>query len=246
MSYASERPQDFVVPILTVRAFRLAICSVRLALSGYTDSTPNLDRTIFEISIRLLDMGKDPVAASLGYLIQGSLEELSTARVEFNYRKDQQLESHNMHRNIQALESHLDSLYETTRKRGYDPEEIRKKYGKTNVREVCKRYGIEKAYLVDFAHYSSHVHEKNVATNLFASESPSTRDFAMGPIPNAIPHCIADALTNLIRVIEFGCVLVEDEKLISRAQKVGTQLTERITALGMGDTPINRQNNGVM
>jgi len=95
MSYASDRPQDFVVPTLSVRAFRLAISSIQLALSGYVDSVPNLDRTIFEIGIRLLDISTDPIAASLAYLIQGAHEEISTMEIELAYRRQHRIEAIN-------------------------------------------------------------------------------------------------------------------------------------------------------
>src|SRR2546421_8875326 len=60
LGYGSERPHDGVACTLAVRAFRLTTGAIHLALSGYSDATPNLTRTVWEIGIRLLDMRRDP------------------------------------------------------------------------------------------------------------------------------------------------------------------------------------------
>jgi hypothetical protein len=235
MSYGSERPQDFVVPILAVRAFRLGISSIRLALSGYTDSASNIHRTIYEIGIRLLDMEQDPVAASLGFLLQGAFEEISTMRAEFEYRENEHLKTHHLSINIQTLKKHRNLLCEIAKNRGYDPETIRKRFGKLNVREICQRYGIEKSYLVDYAYFSSYIHEKNVATSHFYSESADSRNFEFGPISEDISYSIADTMNNTIRVIEFGCIILKDKILIERTQELSRLLSDRLKSLGMGE-----------
>ena len=237
MSYASDRPQDFVVPILSVRAFRLAISSIQLALSGYVDSVPNLDRTIFEIGIRLLNMTTDPIAASLAYLMQGANEEISTMEVELAYRKQHGLEAINLPTNLKHMHKYVENLQVLCRNRGIDPEVARKKHGKLNIREICRKFGIEKAYLVNYAYTSSYIHEKNVATADFYYESPGSRNFEMGPIPQAISYAIADSLMNLALVLEIGCKILEDEGLIHRSAGLVQSVKERISELGMADRP---------
>jgi hypothetical protein len=133
MSYASDRPQDYVVPILATRAFRLAISSLQIALSGYADSTPNLNRTVFEIAIRLLDISTDPIASSLAYLMQGAKEEISTMEVELRYRKETGLTTLNLPVNLERMREYLKQLQELCQKKGIDPEDACKKHGKLNV-----------------------------------------------------------------------------------------------------------------
>jgi hypothetical protein len=241
MSYASDRPQDFVVPTLAVRAFRLAISSIQLALSGYVDSVPNLDRTIFEIGIRLLDMSTDPIASSIAYLMQGAHEEISTMQVELEYRKQHALEAINLPTNLKHMRKYLENLQVLLRNRGIDPDVARKKHGKLNIREVCRKFDIEKAYLVNYAFSSSYIHEKNVATDAFYSETPGSRNFEMGPIPQAISYSIADSLLNLSLVLEIGCKILEDEGLINRSAGLVQSVQDRISDLGMADRP-ERQN----
>lgn len=100
MSIDSDRPHDYIVPVLAVRSYRLAISAIWNALSGFPDSVPNLIRTIFEIGIRLLDMTDDPVAASLGYLMQGAQEEVSTIQEELNFRRENGHECGNLEKNL--------------------------------------------------------------------------------------------------------------------------------------------------
>lgn len=237
MSYASDRPQDFVVSILAVRAFRLAISSLQIALAGYVDSTSNLDRTVFEISIRLLDMTTDPVASSLAYLIQGATEEISTMEAELVHRRQSSLETLNLPANLDRERQYLEDLRKLCRERNIDPEAARKKHGKLNIRDICRAFGIEKAYLVNYAYDSSHVHEKNVATSHFYSESPESRNFELGPIPEAIPHGVADTLKNLSLVLEIGSGILEDEELIRRTKDLVQSVQKQISELGMADQP---------
>jgi hypothetical protein len=75
-SYASDRPQDYVVSILIVRSFRLFISSIILSTAGYSDAVPNLGRSIMEIGLMLLDIRSDPVATSLGYMLHSAQEEI--------------------------------------------------------------------------------------------------------------------------------------------------------------------------
>lgn len=237
MSYASDRPQDFVVPTLSVRAFRLAISSIQIALSGYVDSVPNLDRTIFEIGIRLLDISTDPIAASLAYLIQGAHEEISTMEVELAYRRQQSIEAINLPINLKRMKKYLEELQVLSRRRNIDPDLARKKHGKLNIREICRKFDIEKAYLVDYAYTSSFVHEKNVATAEFYEGSPGSHKFEMGPIPKAIPYAIADILMSLSLVLEIGCKILEDDELILRSVGLVQSVKKSIFDLGMADRP---------
>ena len=237
LSYASDRSRDFVVSVLAVRAFRLAISSLQVALSGYVDSTSNLDRTVFEIGIRLLDISTAPEAASLGYLMQGATEEISVMEVELAHRTRNGTETVNLPANLNREREHLEDLRKLCIEKGIDPELALKKHGKLNVRETCRKFGIEKAYLVDYALDSSHVHEKNVATSHFHSESTASHEFELGPIPVAVPHAVADTLRNLSLVLEIGCQILEDQELIRRTADLRRAVQERISKLGMADRP---------
>ena len=116
------------------------------------------------------------------------------------------------------MKQYLDTLCGLAAKRGYDPEEVRKRHGKLNIREICKRFGIEKAYLVDFAFESSHVHEKHVAYSSYSFDKDGRRFFNLGIVEEGIPHAVADILINLSRVLVVSSRLLEDESLIKKSE----------------------------
>jgi hypothetical protein len=83
----SDRPQDHVVSVLVARAFRLTVSSLYIGLGGYPDSGTNLERTVWEISIRLLDMTRAPAAAALGFLLDGTASEIAQVGAELDHRR---------------------------------------------------------------------------------------------------------------------------------------------------------------
>ena len=225
-SPASDRPQDYVISILVTRSFRLAISGIRLALSGYPDSVPNLDRTIFEISIRLLDIGGNPISGSLGYLIQGSAEEISAMEAELNHRTKTGEVTGNLGVNLESMRKHM-SLYESlARRHNLNPRKIQKQHGILNVRNVCKKYGIEKAYFVDYCYYSSHVHEKNVATSEFLKDREGIRQFEFGPIADGCVECVVDVLRNLGMVISIASDILQDKDINRSIRAMRAKLDE--------------------
>jgi hypothetical protein len=135
------------------------------------------------------------------------------------------------------MKKHLENLQVLCRSREIDPELARKKHGRLNIREICRKFGIEKAYLVNYAYTSSFVHEKNVATADFYEGSPGSHKFEMGPIPKATSYAIADILMSLSLVLEIGCKILEDDGLIHRSAGLVQYVKKTISDLGMADRP---------
>jgi hypothetical protein len=220
MAIDSERPQDYVVPLLAVRSFRLAVSAVSLALSGYLDSGPNLERTIFEIHMRLLDMSSDPAGASLAFLMQAQMEEISIVRIELDYRQAHCLHVHNLAINLRTMEQHLELLRGIAKKRGHDPQSLIDRYGKVNIHDVCRRFGIEKAYSVNYAFACGYVHEKNIASSQFSYDSYERRVFELGIVQEGIAAGVSDALIGLSAVLSSAARLLKDTLLIEKAQRL--------------------------
>lgn len=220
-SYASDRPQDYVASILAVRCFRLAISAVYVALSGFPDSSPNIYRTIWEITIRLLDMTTDPVAGSLGYLLAGSRQKLSVASAERDHRvadglpPSAALESRIM--DYQARHERFEALAVA---RDLDPLKLERRYGRLNFREACDRLGIEKAYTVNYAFASGYAHERDIATQDFCSSDQDDRCFEMGPILDSRIEAVADTLRYLFLSVQGAAAIVGDQQLIADAEEV--------------------------
>jgi hypothetical protein len=231
LAHASVRPQDFVVAILSVRAFRLTISSLYLALSGYPDSSPTLDRSVFEIAMRLLDLTTAPEAASLGYLIQGATEEISTMKAEIEHRNREGAPFGNLQENLHSMQEHVQLLEGLCRAKGIDPERARKRHGNLNFRQTARDFGIEKAYLVDYAYASSHVHEKNVATSIFYSETPEGRDFSLGPARDKAVHAVPDSVKYLTTVLEVASNILDDSELAHRSESLSASFDDRLSGL---------------
>lgn len=224
----SDRPQDYVACILAVRAFRLTVPSIHLALSGYPDACPNLYRTQWEICMRLLDMAVSPIEGAMGYLLQGAIEELSTARAEQEDPGDGDVPMDRVSSEVGRLTLRYSELEEHARSRGLDPEAVRRRHGNLNYRDVCRRFGIERSYLVNYAFSSGFVHEKNWATSAFVS-SPleGERLFELGPLPEARPEAMADALRLALMALSVAAGIVGDEALATEAEAITRGLDSR-------------------
>lgn len=209
----SDRPQDYVVAILAARAFRLTTGAVFLDLSGYPDLGPNLVRTVWEIGIRLIAMHEDPRQAAYGFLLHSSAEKLAYLEAEIAYRRSSGEALGLLEANLDLRRKHQEEVCNAARKRGMDPVEAQKRFGKLNVRAVCERVGIEKAYKVTFAFYSSFVHEKNAATHEFLESDRGVARFELGPLVETPLAGTFDALKTLFLVLGFAADLLEDSAL---------------------------------
>lgn len=222
----SDRPQDYVASLLVSRSFRLAVSSIYLALSGYADSAVNLDRTVWEIGIRLLDMTRAPDAAALGYLLDSAQSEVDHLKVELQYREGEGLETAHLADHLANAESEVRDLTEAAHARDLDATKIKNKHGRLNFRQVCKDFGIEKAYLVNYAFASGHVHEKNMASSDYVTEANLERGFELGPLTDArlARFSVMDALTNFCQVLSLASDIVEDPEAIEAAESLFAQL----------------------
>lgn len=224
----SDRPQDYVVSVLVTRAFRLTISSLYLGLGGYPDSATNFQRTVWEIGIRLLDMTTAPVAAALGFLLDGAASEVSQVEAELDHRQRHGLPVHLLPRNLETLRAHYERLGRLARDRDLDPEAVRRAHGRLNVREVCRRFGVEKAYLVDYALTTGYVHEKNLATSDYVIERPDERQFHLGPVgvPGGPVTIAIDVLNNVARLMTIATLILQDGELTKRADELQKKLVK--------------------
>ncbi len=226
-SYKSNRPQDYVVCILGARSFRLATGGIYLAVSGYSDLSPNLGRTIWEISLRLINMKSNPVASSLGYLLFSCAEDLSIDEAELKYRTENNLELVYIPDHIKAKKEYFNKLKSEASKKGLNPDKIQKKYGKISIYKICKELGIEKAYKVNYGYDCGHVHERNLTTHTIVKETKGGREFELGPINEACLEGAADILTNLSLALYAAAEIVEDKKLVIESEDLMKEIKKR-------------------
>jgi hypothetical protein len=221
----TSRPQDFAVAGLVVRAFRLAVSAINLALCGYGDATPNLNRTIMELWLRILHMGADEIAASFGFLMQGPLEQIRYLELELEHRQAEDLPTYNLHSNLNAAKENLEVLSHFASAHGLEPDLIQKKYRRLNKRDICKRFGLGKLYQTEYAFDCSHVHGADVFTSLFQSGTAGI--FETGPTPLEVtPELLYDSLLYLGKVLLLASGILKDDELFSRAETLLNALDE--------------------
>jgi hypothetical protein len=227
----SHRPQDYVIATLAARAFRLTTGAVFLDLSGYPNLGPNLVRTVWEIGIRLIDMHEDPRKAAYGFLLHSVSEELRHLEAEIAYRRSSGEALGFLEANAHSRARHREEVRDAAQKRGIDPNEAEERFGKLNVRVVCERVGIEKAYKTTFAFYSSFVHEKNAATPEFLESDRGLARFELGPLVGTPPAGTFDALKTLVLVLGFAADLLEDSALSKDTKVLSKELDETLREL---------------
>jgi len=218
----SDRPQDFVVSLLATRVFRLTVSALYIGLGGYHDSATGLTRTVWEIAIRLLDMTDSPEAAALGFLLDAASSEINHVDAELEHRQRSQLPSGNLANNLRMMRSHYDALAQVTITRDLDPKVIASRHGILNFRNVCERFGIGKAYRVNYAFQTGYVHEKASAATDYMIETPEGREFHLGPVgvPGGPQTVAIDVLTDAALALVTAARIIGDGELIQRTDNL--------------------------
>lgn len=227
LSYAYGRPQDFVVALLTTRSFRLCISAIRISLSGYPETAPNLIRTIWEIGLWLFLIQNDPIGASLGFLLSGVEQEIQMMEYDFQHRWGKKEHLGNLPKNLQTWKDYQETLEGIICKHGLSLEDIRKKYRRLSPWKVCKNLGFERSYKISYAFMSGHVHERGFANEAFLDESQSgVRKFVLGPVCSGCTEGVVDALSTLIANLCGAAAIVGESDLEEKCREIGDRISK--------------------
>lgn len=228
LSYAHERPQDFVVALLATRSFRLYISTIRISLSGYPEIAPNLTRTIWEIGLWLFLIQNDPIGASLGFLLSGVEQEIEIMENDIQQRSDEKKHLGNLPKNLQTWKDYKETLEDIIRKHGLSLEAIWKKYKRISPWKVCKNFGLEHAYKINYAFMSGHVHERGFANEVFLDESQSdVRKFVLGPVCSGCIAGVVDALYTLIANLCVAAAIIGEFDLQEKCREIRDRISRR-------------------
>ncbi len=237
-----ERPQDLMACAMGVRAFRLTIGALWLALSGYTDITPSLSRGVWEIGLRLAHAEQDPRAATLGTWLRDAWKEKKAMQaLALREGVDGARKAMEAHVQLKGLE--LDKLTKQAASLGFDPDAIRKKYGAATIRDVCDDLGVPDAYEGSYAWYSAYTHNRSQVLSDFSRKVGNERLFEAGPkyheewlvFAACTMQHLATAAINAAR-------LVEDRALLREAMTLADQVDDIARSAGVyqGDADENR------
>jgi hypothetical protein len=128
----TDRPQDYLSCVLLVRSFRLLIGGLWLSASGYSDLSPNLGRTIWEIAIRLLYFQKDPTAATLGFFIHADIRQIEAMEAELAYRNSNRIPVGHLPESCRTTQEHRAWLEGVAQAQGVDIVSAVKTFGHLN------------------------------------------------------------------------------------------------------------------
>jgi len=225
VSDPENRPQDYVATLLAANSFRLCVCVMRLYLSGYPRAAQVVGRTVLEISLWLGQIEKDPVAASLAYLVASADEQL-----EMGERYRENLPSQVL---LEAADEYLVRWNERRakverliRQHGLCPSAVRKKYPRrANVRDVCTDLGLDSGYKTVYAHRSLRAHGRYVSEGEFdAAFSDHQKSFELGPLCTDCAESAAVALHTLIMNLGSASTIIGEPGLESKCRDMQARL----------------------
>jgi len=226
LSYVGKRPQDFVVASLVTRCFRLSIVALHSALGGYPDTVSVLLRPSYEIGLRLLQIEKDPIPASLGYLLGSIKEEIRIAESWFKHLRDSRQPTGNLEHNIENLKAYVKTIHKELENHGYSPDEVEKKYGKLKPKQVTKEFGIEDHfYDVSFGFMSGYVHERGFALDNYYRDIPGRRVYHVGPIIKN-PGAVIDIFLDLFKNLHIAAKILGELELSEQALKAHMKVSK--------------------
>ena len=222
----SERPQDYVVSLLVTRSFRLAVSTVHLSLAGYADSATVMQRTVWEIALRLLDMTTAPVEAASGYLLDSAAIEIGHLEAEVGYMEAEGEPLGFVPQNLEMAREHYADLRKAAADKGFAPDYLRGRHGRLNYRDVCRRFEMDRAYLVGYAFLGACAHEKNAASDDFVKEKDEHRDFEVGPVgpPERNAATVFDVLGLMIGILPIAASIMERKDLVEPAQQLANRM----------------------
>ena len=186
---------------------------------------------MWEIGLRVLDIKAAPLDASFGYVLEGITREIASIEPELAYRKASGLPVGNLETNLHLLKNHHARVQAIARKKGVDSERAEKQHGTLNLRNVARKNGIEKAYLVNFAFQSGFAHGRSPSYNFLITEDDTRRQFSLGPDETEATEAAVDAITQLALGLSLVADALEDPPLLQRAESLLREANDRCMAL---------------
>ncbi len=149
---------------------------------------------------------------------------METLNAEIEHRKQKNLELGNLEQNRDKMRTSIAILKSKAAQRGCNPLDLLKRYGKINVREVCKDSGIEKAYLVTYKWESGFIHESGIAEADYITSTGPARKFDLGPLLKINDASVIDAIRNVALVFNLIGATLDDNVLKDGSARILDEL----------------------
>jgi len=225
-------PQYLVAYDMSVRAFRLATSGIYLALSGYPDVAMGMKRAILEIVIRLLYMTSNAEEGAYGFLLDNAERDIAHLEEILKAREGPMVEiEKEIKLNIKWTRKLYSDIAAIAKKKGYDIERAKKKYGKVRMSEMSRQVNLMDIYKTSYAFESRYVHSRmfydtdamHVEGNLMAYE--------MGPIEKGNCSAVHDILMILMTAVDLACALAGKESAKAICEKLEGEMKRDYDAL---------------
>ena len=213
-TYASERPQDYVVSILIVRCFRLFISGILLAVSGYPDVVAGVIRSMAEIWLLLLEIRSHPVETSLGYMLHSVEEEIVTMQRELDHLKASGTTTLNLPENLEVWRNFHSDLQSVARARGQCAKKIENQFSRLTIRDICRRNDIEKYYFVNYKFQSILCHGLHASLDGLVTEGNGKRSFSLGPVVFDNEAAVMDSFSHMATALILTGEILEDSDVL--------------------------------
>lgn len=232
----SPRPQDYVTSVLVTFAFRATIGSLHLAISGFPELATELNRKVWEIGLRLLQLHANPVEIAYGYLLHSVSKHIQILNDDVAYRKAHDIDSHALPANRDRLQKYQSSLVAIVKAKGLDADQLLKAYKSKSLRALAQELDIEQAYLTNYAFRSSFVHAQHHSEDEIVFTQDGERCFNLGPSSENADADAVDAVHCMAMVLVFAASVLEDSNLVEdTSQLVGNIRAQSSTDCGTRD-----------
>ncbi|WP_319561043.1 DUF5677 domain-containing protein [Marispirochaeta sp.] len=231
ISPVSSRPHDYLACITMTRCFRLLISGLSLILSGFPECASNLDRSIWEIGIRLSYINeKDPIGGAFGWILSSYESDIKMLKAEYEYRIQKNDDFGNLLTNLQSKEKELKAIEEKMGEMNLDPTKMKNKFGSISIGNICDNLNIRKAYDVSYNFLSGFVHEQLKATDDITFKKDDRLFFSLGPNEMNLMETkaqIFDIIQDTLIVIGTGNELLEKNSLSKRVNELLDDLSKQ-------------------
>lgn len=220
------RPQDHLAVGMSIRAFRTALASVELSLAGYADTTAALNRSIWELQLRLSDVRQHGLLAALACLLHEAEQEV--AAYEYEAANGEHKEGY-----LEAWTGWRDELRERATTSGFSIDEL-KRHGKLNFKVTAAASAQTDAYKTLYVRHSLAAHGASSAAHYASLSSAGAVREEGGillPLESYVVDMIGDALTQLFLCLSYAAEIVGDLTLANDVIHALNHLQEHWRAL---------------
>lgn len=205
-----ERPQDHIASATAIHAFRSAVGSAELAVAGYADIAVTLNRSLWEMQLRLFSVREGGLLAALASLHYEAEQRIAAAEYELTIASGGR---HSANAYLAQWVKWRDELRTRAANSGWDIKLLRQK-GKLILATAAAEAKQSGSYKTLYLRHSLAAHATGSGT-IYANLSAHVQEEGgvLLPLDVNVVDTVGDALNQLFLCLICAAEIVEDEKL---------------------------------